>query len=149
MDGSIHIFQTKCLEKKVPFLVVQFPVQETTSRKRKLNRQLVCLETPLIVNDFRKRLHGESLTGSGAIVDLSEGGCAIETKLKCELNQELRFFLDVGTKKKPHILELNGIIRNIKDIAPGVFNLGIEFRTLDLKTKTLLRDFWNVRLGPS
>jgi c-di-GMP-binding flagellar brake protein YcgR len=141
VDGSVHAFETKCLEKKIPYLVVRFPVQENVTRKRKQRRQLVCLETPIILKDFKRKVAGEKVAGMGTILDISDGGCAIETKMECHLNEEINFFLDVGTKNRKNILELKGLIRNIKDLGTGAYNLGIEFRGLDSKTKSLLKDF--------
>jgi len=82
VDGSVHAFETKCLKKKIPYLIVRFPSQENTTRKRQQQRQLVCLETPIILDDFRRKVAGEKVAGMGTILDISDGGCSIDTKIE-------------------------------------------------------------------
>ncbi len=108
----------------------------------------------LFESDASFRLHRSSKkdiqlskkTVSSKLVDLSAGGCSLESAVFVPAGAKLNIFLDrsqlTGTKAgKKRFSKIVGVIKNSKQLANHKYRLGVQFEKISSEDRKLIDDF--------
>lgn len=108
----------------------------------------------LFESDVSFRLHRSSKkdiqlskkTISSKLVDLSAGGCSLESAVFVPVGARLNIFLDrsqlTGTKAdKQRFSKIAGVIKNSRQLANHKYRLGVQFEKVSSEDRKLIDDF--------
>ena len=96
----------------------------------------------------KKEIQLSKKTVSSKLVDLSAGGCALESAVFVPAGAKLNIFLDrrqlmsSGAKtKKRNFSKIVGVIRNSRQLANNKYRLGVQFEKLSSEDRKLIDEF--------
>ena len=140
-DKTTSNFQTRIISKKLPRLLLLFPVSETEKIERTHSRVHANIATPIILKKRAYDLIPLDNNGMGTIENVSEGGCSISTRMEVKVGDTIEFFMPVITDDKLVDIELHGIICNIDKTPDGSLRSGICYSNLDRQTDALVKAY--------
>ena len=96
----------------------------------------------------KKEIHIGAETVSAKLVDLSTGGCAMESAVFVPSGARLNIFLDrnlilpsAQKTRKRHFSKIVGVVRSSRQLSHRKYRLGIQFEKLSSEDRKLIDDF--------
>ena len=96
----------------------------------------------------KKEIHIGTETVSAKLVDLSAGGCAMESAVFVPPGARLNIFLDRNLivpnsqkTKKRHFSKIVGVVRSSRQLPNRKYRLGIQFEKISSEDKKLINEF--------
>ncbi len=124
--GKPVTVNVKLLQKKIPHLLLSFPMEPEPEVVRKQKRRFMRATTPLVLKRRDNNLLTADRSGIGTILDISEKGVMIETSLELEKEDRVNIFLNVSAVGEKKNLEMLCIVRRV-DQKGKLFTCGLEF----------------------
>ncbi len=96
----------------------------------------------------KKEIHISAETAAAKLLDLSAGGCGMESAVFVPAGARLNIFLDrnlifPGFQKtrKRHFSKIVGVVRSLRQLSNRKYRLGIQFEKISTEDKKLIDDF--------
>lgn len=124
--GKPVTFKVKLLQKKIPHLLLSFPMEPEAEVIRKQNRRFMRVTTPIVLKRRDNVMVTADRSGIGTILDISEKGVMLETALALEKGDRVNIFINVSTGGEKKNLEMLCIVRRV-DQKGKLFTCGLEF----------------------
>ncbi len=124
--GKPVTFKVKLLQKKIPHLLLSFPMEPEPEVVRKQKRRFMRVTTPLVLKRRDNTMLAADRSGIGTILDISEKGVMIETSLELEKGDRVNIFLNVSTGGEKKNLEMLCVVRRV-DWKGNLLTCGLEF----------------------
>lgn len=138
--GKPVIFRIKLLQKKIPHLLISFPMEPEAEVVRKQARRFMRVTTPVVLKRKDNALAAADRTGIGTILDISEKGVMLETSLPLEKGDRVNIFINVSSGGKKKNLEMLCIVRRV-DHKGKLFTCGLEFHKPSEQSLRAVADF--------
>lgn len=125
-NGKPVIFRVKLLQKKIPHLLISFPMEPEVEVVRKQARRFMRVTTPVVLKRKENVMAAADRPGIGTILDISEKGVMLQTSLPLEKGDRVTIFINVSSGGKKKNLEMLCIVRRV-DQEGKQFTCGLEF----------------------
>lgn len=139
--GEVFTYRTQLKKKKIPLLLLKFPEGEAKTSMRAHRRYCVNMNTPIVLS---RRVSGplpRNLTGLGTIINVSEGGCAVNTALKLEKEDTIKLFFNLSDSTGDKSVELTGDVKRVGEPVGRMVNYGIQFTQLTSQISRQIKEF--------
>ena len=124
--GKPITFRVKLLQKKIPHLLLSFPMEPEAEVVRKQNRRFMRATTPVVLKRRDNVLVTSDRSGIGTILDISEKGVMLQTPLALEKGDRVTIFINVSSGGEKKNLEMLCIVRRVQ-LKGKLFTCGLEF----------------------
>ncbi len=124
-DGMAYNINTVLLKRKIPNIIIKYPVRMDGVSIRKHPRISTSYWTSIM---DEKNENGKTVMekiGDGTIVDMSHGGCKLMTMLQYKAGNHINLLFEYDENSSP--VAFKGIIRNIKQAPYDTTYYGIEY----------------------
>ncbi len=163
-NGKMRSFPSRVTRKKLPLLLLKYPFKEAEQVEREYERRNLKIDTPVIILKRENEMVPPEDTGMGTIVNISEGGCGINTSLDIRKGDRVNFYLEVfshvhkididrgdetdaSTGSEGKMLDLKGVVVNIRELTDGMASAGLKFYKLGGGIKNDIRGYMKRRIG--
>ncbi|OGW00569.1 MAG: hypothetical protein A2889_07460 [Nitrospinae bacterium RIFCSPLOWO2_01_FULL_39_10] len=124
-DGMAYNIDTLLLKRKIPNIIIKYPVRMDGVSIRKHPRISTSYWTSIM---DEKNENGKAVMekiGDGTIVDMSLGGCKLMTMLQYKAGNHIHLSFEYDENSSP--VTFKGIIKNIKQAPYDTTYYGIEY----------------------
>jgi len=124
-DGMAYNIDTLLLKRKIPNIIIKYPVRMDGVSIRKHPRISTSYWTSIM---DEKNENGKAVMekiGDGTIVDMSLGGCKLMTMLQYKAGNHIHLSFEYDENSSP--ITFKGIIKNIKQAPYDTTYYGIEY----------------------
>lgn len=125
-NGKPISFKVKLLQKKIPHVLLSFPMEPEAEVVRKQTRRFMRVTTPVVLKRRDNVMVAFDRSGIGTILDISEKGVMIETALELEKGDRVNIFINVSSGSEKKNLEMLCMVRRV-DQKGKLFTCGLEF----------------------
>ncbi len=125
-NGKPVTFKVKLLQKKIPHLLLSFPMEPEPEVVRKQTRRFMRVTTPVVLKRRDNTMAAADRAGIGTILDISEKGVMLQTAFALEKGDRVTIFINVSSGDEKKNLEMPCIVRRVEQKGKQ-FTCGLEF----------------------
>ena len=120
--GGIVAFKTSLVQKRLPLMIFDTPLKESKGFVRIKQRTSVDISATIT------RLKPKKVTGTGTIINLSDGGCSFTTEAELSVDDEIELFVLLYENRVEREYTIHGTIRSSRTVKSKdeITNYGIE-----------------------
>ena len=124
-DGMAYNIDTLLLKRKIPNIIIKYPVRMDGISIRKHPRISTSYWTSIMDEKNENGKDVMEKIGDGTIVDMSFGGCKLMTMLQYKAGDHIHLSFEYDENSSP--VTFKGIIKNIKQAPYDTTYYGIEY----------------------
>lgn len=118
--GVLGAFESELIKKKLPQLIVKFPIKEDEKFIRTSRRTLTKINARIVRSKPKK------ISDMGTIINISDTGCSFTTKAMLKREDEIELLILLLVKGVERNYRIHGTIRRERTIDDETTNYGIE-----------------------